>query len=432
MGASGRAAAGLLAAAGIELHVYDQRTPQAEDLPPDAKAFGGQEIPDAAFAGIDLMVLSPGVPPRTPRARQLVLAPEATVHGELSFALTLLQAATGDEFPPLCLITGTNGKSTITALTAHLLKAAGGRPFAGGNLGPAVSELVRSIVYEEQPLPTQLVLECSSYQLETLAPTPTKVAILSNISPDHLARYDSMAHYAGTKTAVFAGLGDEGLALLDKEDEWTVELMPEGRVRQVMSPGLEFADGQLLVEEAVFERAELRAAGQHNAKNALFALRAAIELGADAKACAEGLRSFEGLAHRMAFVREYEGVAYYNDSKATNVASVLAGLRGFERRFVLIAGGQLKGEPLDELIELVQQEGIALVAMGADRQQLVEAADKRIVCHSVESLEQAFTLAKSLVGEGEAVVLSPAGASWDQYTSFKARGDHFEKLTREL
>jgi UDP-N-acetylmuramoylalanine--D-glutamate ligase len=433
MGASGRAAAQLLSALGVQTRLYDRKAeaPEAawaEGLP----YFHGEDVPAEAISGIDLLILSPGVPPRPVRALQETHAPQAEVHGELSLALEVLSRHAGDAMPPLCLITGTNGKSTITALTAHLLEAGGATPFAGGNLGPAVSDLVRGIVLEGAESPSHLVLECSSYQLETLRELPTAVAMICNISPDHLARYDSMEHYATTKTEIFKGLGEGGLALLDAENDWTAKLRPTGRVELVTDAGLDFVDGQLRVGDQRFDRQSLRAAGRHNAKNALFALRAALELGASPEDCRAGLASFEGLAHRMAFVREHEGIAYYNDSKATNVASVLAGLQGFERRFVLIAGGQLKGEDLSELITLVRDEGIAMVAIGRDRKLLCDAARDQIRCECLETLEEGFARARELAVSGQAVVLSPAAASWDQYSSFKARGEHFEALARAL
>lgn len=429
MGASGRAATKLLYALGIAVRSYDANFDAGDDLPDEIEFFSGSEIPDKAVVGVDLIVLSPGVPPAHARERRDALAPSSVLHGELSLTLEILaQRGAERPLPQMCLITGTNGKSTITALLAHLLEADGQTPFAGGNLGVPISTLAYELIFEARAEPSTLVLECSSYQLETLGEVASAVAILSNISPDHLARYDSLEHYARTKTQVFAGLGEAGLAILDGEDEWTPKLRPAGRVALVGLADLRLVDGELLVGSHTFTRSSLKAAGRHNAKNALFALRAALELGASPGACAQGLRSFEGLPHRMAFVGEQGGIAYYNDSKATNVASVLAGLRGFERPFVLIAGGQLKGEDLAPLIELVAQEGIALVALGEGRAALAEAAGSKIICVQAVSMEAAVSRAQGLAKEGQAIVLSPAGASWDMYENFGARGDHFVRV----
>jgi UDP-N-acetylmuramoylalanine--D-glutamate ligase len=430
MGASGRAAAKLLLGLGVAVNAYDAKSAAAPKAEPALRFFSGDTIPDAAFAGIDLLVLSPGVPPQHARSRRDELAAQATVHGELSLTLDIL--ARHAPLAPLCLITGTNGKSTITALIAHLLEAGGETPFAGGNLGVPLSQLAHEVLFESRPAPSQLILECSSYQLETLGPVASEVAILSNVSPDHLARYASMQDYARTKARVFAGLGEAGLALLDGEDPWTEQLTPAGRSEQLGDAELRIEGDALLVAGHAFSRTKLGAAGRHNAKNALFALRAALELGATPEACTAGLSSFEGLAHRMSFVRTHADVHYYDDSKATNVASVLAGLRGFDRPFVLIAGGQLKGEELTPLIDLVEQEGLALVALGEGKNALAESAGERIRCVLVDDMQQAVDRARAIAKPGQAVVLSPAGASWDMYANFGARGDHFASIVNQL
>lgn len=443
MGRSGRSAAALLHALGVQLHLYDAKVPEA------ASDFGESfvdpdTIPDAAFEGVDLIVLSPGVPPAMPRARAADRAPDARIVGELGLALELLRAA--DRLPELCLVTGTNGKSTITALIGHLLEQHYPRVFTGGNLGIPLCDIVLEI-HRGAEAPSHAVIECSSYQLETLPSgddaIPTAVGILSNISPDHLARYDSLEHYARTKTAVFWGLGRLGLALLDDEDAWTDRLTPdEVPVERVMS-----AQGPRLVQSertvganqtlflspgVQFDRATLQAAGRHNAKNALFALRAAEHMGVPFTALAAGLASFEGLPHRMAFVRTHAGVSYFDDSKATNVASALAGLAGFARPFVLIAGGQLKGDPLDPLIDVVVAEGRGLVAIGEGADTLLAVAGDRVPTRKARDMAHAIELARELATVGDAIVLSPAGASWDMYANFAKRGEHFAAIVRAL
>ncbi len=442
MGASGRAAAKLCLALGMRVHLYDQRP--IADPPKGATAFvDAAQIPDAAFAGVDLIVLSPGVPPAAPRARAAACAPQARIVGEMSLALEVL--AQRKALPRLCLVTGTNGKSTITALIGHLLTHAlaqgdAGRVFCGGNLGTAVSELTREVV-EGGPAPEFMVLECSSYQLETLharafddhpAPFPVEVAILSNLSPDHLARYESLEAYAQTKTAIFEGLGDTGLALLDHEDAWTPRLRPAGRCVEIQDPaGPHLSETQLELDaETGIPRDQLRIAGRHNAKNALFALAAAREMGAAPAALAEALTSFEGLPHRMVFVAERDAIAYYDDSKATNVASTLAGIDGFSRPFVLLAGGQLKGEDLTPLIDCVAAQGRALIAFGEGGPTLEAAAEGRVPCERVPDLEQALAAAQRHAQAGDAIILSPAGASWDAYANFAERGRHFAALVR--
>ena len=321
------------------------------------------------------MVLSPGVPPAEFHAARARLAPDARVHGEMSLSLAIAAHRWGRL--PTVLITGTNGKSTVTALTGALLASAGKRPFVGGNLGVPLATALGDALANDEAAPDSLVLECSSFQLETLGAHPTDVAMILNLTPDHLDRYATMTEYARTKAHALAGLVDDGLALFDGGDPWTPffrELVPRGRI--VMIDGAAASDLQAriygpgpgdsleLPGGETYPRNALRLAGRHNSKNALFALTAARHLGASREACLAGLAGFEGLPHRMVHVRELGGVAYYDDSKATNVASVLASLDGFDRRVVLIAGGRAKGDELGPLRELLARGGRGLVAIG--------------------------------------------------------------------
>ena len=325
------------------------------------------------------------------------------------------------------LITGTNGKSTVTALLGHLLTEAGRAPFVGGNLGTPLSEALVG----EAALVDALVLECSSYQLETLPPVATEVAMVLNISPDHLDRYDDLDHYAATKGRIFGGVTGSGLALTYARDPRTSALVPDdlaGRHLQIEDPGgpriLE--RGDLRVDETLtIPRGALPLAGRHNAINALFALTAARHLGLDASACAAALRTFPGLPHRMQEVAERDGVVFYDDSKATNVASVLASLDGFERPVVLIAGGRPKGDDFEPLISLLAARGRGLVALGEAREELVSRAQGRVPVQPVDDMSQAVAAARSLATNGDAIVLSPACASWDMYDSFAHRGRAF-------
>ncbi len=441
-GASGDAAARLLLALGAHVRVYDRRPDVV--LPPAAEpVLGADTVPDSAFADLDLLVLSPGVPPADFLAAQARLAPLAQVHGEMSLALAVACHAWGRL--PTVLITGTNGKSTVTALTGALLTSAGGRPFVGGNLGTPLSTAVHAALAHDAPAPDSLVLECSSFQLETLGQHPTDVAMLLNLTPDHLDRYASMTAYAETKAHVFAGLVTDGLALLDGGDPWTPflrERVPRGRIvmidrvapsdltAQIHGPGpgdsLELADGE------TYPRAQLHLAGRHNSKNALFALTAARHLGAAREACLAGLAGFHGLPHRMVLVRELGDVAYYDDSKATNVASVLASLDGFDRRVVLIAGGRAKGDELAPLRELLARGGRGLVAIGESTEQFFAVGDGVVPTTRATDMAQAVAAARALARPGDAVVLSPACASYDWFKNYGERGDVFAACVQAL
>jgi len=432
LGASGRAAVRLLQTMDVAVHVYDRR-PQVDDPPAGARLFLGDEVPGAdAFEGVDLMVLSPGVPPGPHRDACARHAPAAAITGELGLALEQLGAL------PTVLITGTNGKSTVTSMVGHLMAAAGSDPFVGGNLGDPPAELARAVLAGERQRPSSLVLECSSYQLETLRPGPTAVAMVLNVTPDHLDRYDSYQAYALTKARVFDNLAPGGLALLDAEDEWTPRFseLAGDALRLV---GSEFAriDGSgpgdaLILDGERYSRSDLRLPGRHNAKNALFAIAAARHLGASPDDVRAGLRTFEGLPHRMVRVRELDGVTYFNDSKATNVASAIASLGGLSQRFVLIAGGLAKGDDLAPIGELLRARGRALVAVGESAAQFEALADGHVPHARAATMEEAAVAARAFAEPGDLVILAPACASFDQYRSYAERGERFTQAVLAL
>ncbi|MEE9386595.1 MAG: UDP-N-acetylmuramoyl-L-alanine--D-glutamate ligase [Nannocystaceae bacterium] len=430
LGASGRAAARLLLHHGCAVRGYD-RSSSVSNFPVGVEFFLGEDqVPAAAFEGIDLLVLSPGLDPGEILRQKAERCPRADVHGELSLGLWVLRRA----WPAAetVLITGTNGKSTVTSMLGHLLAAQGEEVFVGGNLGPALCDRVVAVHLGKAPTPRFFVLECSSYQLETLSQHPTRVAMVLNISLDHIDRYPSMRAYADTKGRVFRGLEPGGLALLDSDDSWTHHLrtaVPRGKLVLVdgeVPPRFEAASGRLVLnDEESVARGVLRLAGRHNAKNALFALAAARHLELSWSECCRQLATFEGLPHRMSHVATVDDIAYYNDSKATNVASVLASLGGFERQFVLIAGGRAKGEDLSPLHALLDQRGRGLVVLGESANLLLEMAAGVVPTRMAVSMDQAVAMAREIARPGDAVVLSPACASWDMYANFGERGRAF-------
>jgi UDP-N-acetylmuramoylalanine--D-glutamate ligase len=441
LGASGRDAARLLRLHGCELHVYDRSAHAA--APDGALAFLGEQAPPAAaFAGVDLVVLSPGVPPAAHRQLAAEFAPSAQIHGEMSLALAIAR----DTWPalPTVLITGTNGKSTVTALTGALLASGGLRPFVGGNLGTTLSSALSELLTAGAQPPGALVLECSSFQLETMHERgvhPTDVAMVLNLTPDHIDRYESMERYADAKARVFVGLRDHGLALLDAHDPWTPyfqRTIERGRLVLVDAPeGAQIRghgpEGALILPDGdTYPRGLLELAGRHNSKNALFALAAARHLGVDHSACEAGLRGFRGLPHRMTLVRELGQVRYYNDSKATNVASVLASLDGFDRPVVLLAGGRAKGDDLSPLRDLLARQGRALVAIGESADAFARIAEGVVPVTRAASMAEAVERARALARPGDAVVLSPACASYDWFKSYSERGDTFSRLVADL
>lgn len=440
LGVSGRAAAVLLRDLGVSVRAYDSR--ETIDDPPEGIALhlGQATPPDAALEGIDLLVLSPGVPPNAFRERAAQVAPSAQIHGELSLALHLIHTGAHPRWPavPTVLITGTNGKSTVTALVGELLRTGGRRPFVGGNLGIPLCARLHQTLTDDEPWPDCVVIECSSYQLETLPAVPTAVAMVLNVSPDHLDRYDSYEHYARTKGKIFAGLRPDGLALLDADDAWTERLRPAtAQTLLVGQPGIATVetDGPtqtLVVGTHRYDRAALQIAGGHNARNALFALLAAEHLGVSEDDCRAGLRSFGGLPHRMVRVRELRDVVYYNDSKATNVASAVAGLGGLDRPFVLIAGGLGKGDDLAPLQALLASQGRGLVVVGSSADRFAAIGEGIVPVRRAGLMEDAVAKATALAKAGEAVVLAPACASFDEYKSYAQRGERFTAAVQSL
>ncbi|MEM6989267.1 MAG: UDP-N-acetylmuramoyl-L-alanine--D-glutamate ligase [Myxococcota bacterium] len=439
MGKSGRSVVRLLDALGVAVVAYD-RSPPA-DLPAGVTSYSGETIPPEAYAGIDLMVLSPGVPPGPARALAAQHAPEAAIHGELGLALALIHSGVRDEWSPLptVLITGTNGKSTVTAMLGAILEADGRRPFIGGNLGTPLCDVLTDALPAGGTWPGALVVECSSYQLETLPSVPTRVAMVLNVTPDHLDRYTSMAHYAETKGRIFAGLGESDLALLLADDDWTARLRPRhARVRLIGDAAGPHVEGEgegtrlHVADGESMPRAAVRLPGRHNAVNAVFAVCAARHLGVSLASCEAALQAFQGLPHRMVHVRDLDGVAYYNDSKATNVASALASLGGLDRRFVLIAGGKAKGDDLAPLSRLVAARAVGLVTIGEAGPTFAALGRGTVATSEAPSLTEAVTVARAMAKPGDAVVLAPACASFDQFKSYAHRGEVFTSAVLAL
>lgn len=441
LGSSGIAAARLLQALGVQVRAYDRK--RDAELPGGVEDFRGEpEIPPAALAGVDLVVLSPGVPPEGPRERTRRFAPAAEITGELGLGLRLVQGRIGGPWSsvPLVEITGTNGKSTVTALTGTLLREGGFHPFVGGNLGTPLCAALIDVLAGTVPWYDALVIECSSFQLETLPAVPNDVGMVLNVTPDHLDRYPDLATYADTKAEVFRHLVTGGLALLDARGGFTDRLAPartDLKVVRVGEGGQSWVGGEgagtsLEVCGESYPRQLLGLPGRHNASNAIFAIAAARHLGVDAEACRRGLTVFEGLPHRMVLVRELDGVRWYNDSKATNVASALASLGGLDERFVLIAGGRGKGDDLAPLGELLRRRGRAIVTIGETAGEFAALAGDVVPSVIAGDIEQAVVAARALAQAGDAVVLAPACASYDQFRSYAHRGDAFAALVRAL
>ena len=433
LGKSGVAAARLLATQGAHVAVSDDK--DAADLADSLRQLEGVlhegflgGVRDEAFRGRDLIVMSPGVPLATPPVVE-ARARGVEVIGEVELAARFI-----DE--PVLGVTGTNGKSTTTALTAHLLRAAGKKVFAGGNLGDPLSNRVLQGARLDAT-----VCELSSFQLEGIASLRCAAATVLNVTPDHLDRYPSLEAYAKAKERIFEKQKPGDSAVLNLADARVAKMRTasgvhrrgfDPRGRNTDAAGSVRAKGVLTVDGAEYDLRAKTLRGAHNAENALAALLLARHLGAPPPALQQGLDSYPGLPHRLEPVRTLDGVEWVNDSKATNVDSVEKSLSAFDQRVVLIMGGRGKGTPYRPLRALLQGRVGALLTIGEDAARIAEELGDVAKVTACGDLRTAVAQARKVARAGDTVLLSPACASYDQFRNFEDRGDQFKALVRGL
>jgi UDP-N-acetylmuramoylalanine--D-glutamate ligase len=391
---------------------------------------GGHDLAKLALA--DRIVLSPGIPPTAPVLRAPELKGRPIVP-EMEFAWEQLEGK-------VLAVTGTNGKTTTTALIAHLLAAAGARVAAGGNIGTALSELAL-----REPQPEAVALECSSFQLGRTERFAPDVGVLTNLAPDHLDWYSSVEEYYADKARLFRNATDASRWVLNGEDEAARALpgdAPGERLYfRVDSPpptgergGYLAEDGWLTLrlggaEERVIEAGEMRLLGRHNVANALAAAIAARLYGAPADAIAAGLRTFGALEHRMEPVAERDEVLWINDSKATNIASTRVALRSLRRPTVLLLGGRHKGEPYAALLPDLDGRVRSVIAFGEAADLIVQDLGPHLPVERVDgALDAVVRRAAQLAHPGDAVLLSPACSSYDMFRNYEERGRRFRDL----
>jgi UDP-N-acetylmuramoylalanine--D-glutamate ligase len=341
----------------------------------------------------------------------------------------------------LVAITGSNGKSTTTVLTGEMLRASGLNTFVGGNLGTPLIEAA------EQPFDV-VVAEISSFQLEWIKDFRPECAAVLNVSPNHLDRHSSFAEYVGLKLRLFSQQGGAGVSVSKADDETLQRAIGESlstrHLRFSAEKGAQAGlagwreGGDLVIDGG--EGAEryplglLKLRGRHNWENTLAALLLARSAGASRAGAAQALSSFGGLPHRLESLRVVDGVEYVNDSKATSVAAAVTALGGFpeETKIVLLAGGRDKGGSYAPLRELLQARGRGLVVFGEAREKMFAALSDCVPTVRALTLAGALAEARSLAQAGDVVLLSPACSSFDQFTSFEARGDSFRALVEGL
>lgn len=392
------------------------------------------EFTDALFDGIELIAISPGVPLSEPHVARAV-ARGIPVVGDVE--LFAQQAATRYPLPAVLAITGSNGKTTVTSMVEHMCKAAGRDAVAAGNISPAVLDVVMQRGGKQ---PEVWVLELSSFQLETTSSLHADAATVLNVCEDHLDRYDGMDEYAAAKERIFQG---GGVRIVNREDARSLSMKRDAREGVsfgLNAPpretdfGIERAANDIWLVQGnrrLMAASELQLAGLHNVANALAALALCRAIDLPMPVLLEALRSFKGLPHRVERVASLHGVIYYDDSKGTNVGATLAALQGLGCKAVLIAGGMGKGQDFSPLKQSVAQHARAVVLIGRDAP-LIEAALSGcdVPLANAVDMNDAVAQAAQLAHPGDAVLLSPACASFDMYRNYVHRAEAFVDAVR--
>ena len=435
-GRTGEACAEVLAARGIDVYVTDEQPPvKLERAIAAIRSAGGQFVApsqvESLLPKVDRAILSPGVP----LAGTLAQKAKASVPlvGEIEVAYELCQA-------PIIAVTGTKGKSTTTALTAHLLRCAGKAVRVGGNIG---NPLIR-----EAALATRnewIVAEVSSFQLETIEKFKPRIAVLLNVSDDHLDRYASLDEYASAKFRIFENQDADDIFIGNLDDPFVAAARPRIRAKAFWfsargsdSEASAFASDDGIwyrtrgrTARRLLHRSEIALPGEHNLENVLAATLAALSAGATISNVIESVPAFEPMQHRLQTIAEIEGVRYVDDSKATNPAAVIAALQSFSGPVVLIAGGKSKGADLSQLGKSIRDRVKALIALGEAAEPLARASTGTPTIRAA-TLQDAVQRARQEASSGDIVLLSPGFASFDMFSSAEERGERFAAIVKDL
>ncbi|MCM2359177.1 MAG: UDP-N-acetylmuramoyl-L-alanine--D-glutamate ligase [Geobacteraceae bacterium] len=431
---TGVAVARFLAEQGAEVTVTDMKEhgelaselAKLEGLPINYQLGGNDKH---TFLMADLIVVSPGVPMEI-KPLQLARAQRRSVISEIELAALHITA-------PIVAITGTNGKTTTTTLTGELFRACGFATFVGGNIGNPLIELVATGAAVER-----VVVELSSFQLEGIQQFRPRVAVLLNITEDHLDRYATFQDYIDAKVRIFENQTAEDFAILNMDDpivaacagKIRARLVPMSQQRE-LDQGIFYRDGRITFRwdgrEELFPIAGYQLQGVHNRENIMAALAAGLLMGCDAAASQEAAASFRGLPHRMELVRTINGIPWYEDSKATNVGSVEKALASFDN-ITLIAGGKDKGGSYGPLAELVRSRVRHMVLIGEARERIARELGELTDTRLASSLEEAVQLAHELTGPGGVVLFSPACSSFDMFRDYEERAERYKALVRAL
>jgi len=380
------------------------------------------------FAAADLIAVSPGVPLDIP-VLKACRDKGVDIVGEIEIAWHELSGT-------MIAITGTNGKSTVTSLVGDMLKAWGQNAFVGGNLGIPLVEAIGKD-YDWQ------VVELSSFQLEAIHDFRARYAILLNVTEDHLDRYPDMDSYLTAKLRIFENQTEEDFAILNYDDPIVMQSTGEIRNRKVFfSSSQSLEEGICLVDdkiiwrwqdsEILFPVNELQLRGRHNQENVMAALAPLLLEGCPPEIAWGAARAFTGLPHRMEYLGQLNGAGWFNDSKGTNIGSVVKSLSGLKKPVILIAGGKDKQGDLSSLFEPIKEKVEHLILIGAAANRMAEAFNGLARIHRADSMHAAVGLAAHYSSPGATVILSPGCSSFDMFENFSARGEIFAREFRAL
>jgi len=486
---SGVGAANLLVNLGAKVTVTDRKSREGLTdfldrlLPSVNLALGGH--PDEIFKDTDLIVVSPGVPLdihplKKARAAGIKIIGEL----ELAYQIVSSQQSALSQKTKFLAVTGTNGKSTTTTLLDFMLKKGGIKTILGGNIGSALSEEINNwmqatgcrvqdkediascIVHHASLAPDYIVAEVSSFQLESIDTFGPKGAAILNVTPDHMDRYHSMNEYSDAKAKIFLNQQRDDFLVLNADDAETMKVEKEkvkvknerprvfyfSRKKEV--EGVYFKDGTVYcnlpimvgtvpilppsagksgtVPFPLIRADDIKIKGVHNLENAMAASAMALLAKCPADAVADALKDFQGLEHRLEFVRRLDGVDYINDSKGTNAGAVIKSLESFTEPLILIAGGRDKAGDFSVLAPLIKDRVKTLVLIGEAREKMKKALGDMTETKLADDLNEAVMLSRKSALSGDVVLLSPACASFDMFRDFEDRGRQFKKIVKGL
>jgi len=436
LGKSGVASALFLKAHGARVTVSDTKSPdQLRDEIPllldhgIAVETGGHG--ERTFRGQDLIVVSPGVPVDAPSLVQARASGEPVI-GEVELAAQHLPG-------PIVAITGSNGKTTTTSLAGDIITAGGFPAVVGGNIGtPAIS------LVDHAGRDTVIVLEISSFQLETIQTFRPKVAVILNITPDHLDRHRTFQTYVDAKARIFENQLASDFAVLNEDDPTCLTLAGRTRAqvfwfsrKKEVKQGAYVEDGQILFRDVAGQReimlvSEIRLKGAHNVENVLAGICAGVLMGVEADKIRQAVRDFKAVEHRLEYVTTIKGVEYYDDSKATNVDATIKALESFPANIHLILGGKDKGSDYTVLNDLVRERVKRVYTIGASAEKIeLHIKGAAEIVHA-ETLDNAIRRAHAVAQPGDVVLLAPACASFDQFQNYNHRGRVFKEVVHAL